>query len=242
VFLGGLLLTENQGAIFAAGVGTLFFVAIGMRFPEVRSRSLRQMWLVPVVALAGLIGVTAFANPFAKTLMDRVKTGSYLTSGGQRLANAKLAGAMLADNPLLGVGYMGYQTALPRYGGEKFFDLAHHDGGTANANNQFFQTVTDAGMLGLIATGALLFCAARVLLSVAKRTGDRFLSTFYLAAFIWLLAQIFGNLAAVWLIPSSFVARFLWITLGIAVAIQKLLPDETTDRSAIRDLPQLAPT
>jgi hypothetical protein len=36
-----------------------------------------------------------------------------------------------------------------------------------------------------------------------------FLSTFYLAVFIWLLAEVFGNLAAVWLAPSCYVARLL---------------------------------
>ena len=238
-FLGGIVLTAGLGAIFAAGVSTLLFFAIGMRFPEVRARSLRKLWLIPVVALAGIVGVTALANPFAKTLLDRVTTGSYVTSGGQRLANAKLAGAMLADNPLLGVGYMGYQGALSHYGGEQYFNLAHQDGGTANANNQFFQTLTDSGLLGLLATAALLFFAARVLLGVAKRTHDPFLSTFYLGAFLWLLAQIFGNLAAVWLIPSSFIARFLWITLGIAVAIQKLSAGETNPRQMPRIAPQL---
>ena len=93
----------------------------------------------------------------------------------------------------------------------------------------------------MLATAALLFFAARVLLGVAKLTHDPFLSTFYLGAFLWLLAQIFGNLAAVWLIPSSFVARFLWITLGIAVAIQKLSADETNDRQMAHRAPQLVP-
>ena len=234
VFLGGILLTAGLGAIFGAGVGTLLFLVIGMQFAQVRELAVRRLWLLPLFALAGVIGVTVLAKPFVKTLTDRVSSGSYASSGGQRVANAKLAGAMLADNPLLGVGYMGYEAALPHYGGEKFFDLTHHDGGTANANNQFLQSLTDAGLLGLIATGALVFCAARLLLTVAKRSEDRFLSIFYLAAFIWLLAQVLGNLAAVWLIPSSFIARFLWIILGTAVAIQRLLPISERENADVR--------
>ena len=42
------------------------------------------------------------------------------------------------------------------------------------------------------------------------------------ASFIWLLALVLGNQAAVWLIPSSYVARLLWVLLGIAVAVQRL--------------------
>jgi len=41
----------------------------------------------------------------------------------------------------------------------------------------------------------------------------------YLAAFIWLLAQVFGNLAAVWLSPSCYRRTgLLWIMLGVGIA------------------------
>ena len=241
VFLSGILLTAGLGAIFAAGVSTVLFLVIGPQFAQVRALALRRLWLLPLVALAGVVGVTVFAKPVAKTLMDRMNSGSYASSGGQRMANAKLAGAMLTDNPLLGVGYMGYEAVLAHYGGAKFFDLTHHNGGTANANNQFLQALTDAGLLGLIATGALVFCAARLLLRLARRSEDRFLSKFYIAALLWLLSQVFGNLAAVWLIPSSYIARFLWIILGIGVAVQKLLASETADQRAVQESPQLVP-
>ena len=240
-FLGGILLTAGIGAIFAAGLGTVLFLAIGTQFADVRALALRRLWLLPLFALAGVAGVTVFARPLVKTLVDRVESGSYASSGGQRVATAKLAGAMIEDNPLLGVGYMGYEAALPHYGGAKLFDLTHHDGGTANANNQFLQALTDAGLLGLLATGALVFCAARLLLRVAQGSDDRFLSTFYIAALLWLLAQVFGNLAAVWLIPSSYIARFLWIILGIGVAVQKLPASETAARRALQESPQLVP-
>ncbi len=131
---------------------------------------------------------------------------------------------MIADNPLGGVGYMGYEPALAKYRGEKFFDLAHPDGATANANNQFLQSLTDAGLPGLLAFAWLVICAARLLRELAGRCEDRFLATFYRGGFIWLLAQVFGNLAAVWLIPSSYVARFLWIILGTGTAVMKLMP------------------
>ena len=153
------------------------------------------------------------------------------SSANQRIASATNAVAMIVDNPLFGVGYMGYQSALDRYGGDKFFDLGHLDGATANANNQFLQTLTDGGVPGLAAFLLLVFCAARLLLKIATQSDDPFLSTFYLAAFIWLLAQVFGNLAAVWLAPSCYVARLLWIILGIGVAIQRLVPAALTRQS-----------
>jgi O-antigen ligase len=132
---------------------------------------------------------------------------------------------MILDNPVLGVGYMGYERALEGYGGDAYFDLHHPDGGTANANNQILQALTDGGVVGLLAFAVLIIVAARLFLQVAARSEDRFLSTYYLAAFLWLLTQVFGNLAAVWLTPGSYIARLLWIILGIGVALAQLLPE-----------------
>jgi hypothetical protein len=83
----------------------------------------------------------------------------------------------------------------------------------------------------LLAFGWFAFCAARVLHGVSARHDDRFLRTFFLASFLWLLAQIFGNQAAVWLVPGSYVARFLWIILGTGIAVARLLPSSQTESS-----------
>ena len=240
-FLGGILLTAGLGSLFAAGLGTVFFLAFGTQSAEVRDFARRRLWLLPVFAFAGLAGLAIFAQPLAKTLLGRVGSGNFASSGGQRLASAQMAGAMIADNPLLGVGYMGYEHVLAHYGGDSVFDLTHLDGATANANNQFLQALTDGGVCGLLALAALVICAARLFRRVAALSEDRFVSTFFLAAFIWLLALVFGNLAAVWLNPSSYIARFFWIILGVAVAVQRLLARETADRRAPEESPELVP-
>ncbi|MDB6150111.1 MAG: hypothetical protein JWQ44_1559 [Chthoniobacter sp.] len=224
LFLGGILLTAGLGAVLATGVGTLFFLLFGTRTAAVRDFSRRKLWVLPLVALAGIFALAVFAKPLTATLFGRLGTGTYADSGAQRAVSASLAGAMIIDNPLLGVGYMGYERALANYGGPKYFDLTKPDGATANANNQILQALTDAGLFGLIALAALLVCAGRLFLRVAARCEDQFVSTFFVAVFIWLLAQVFGNIAAVWLNPSSFVARLLWVALGVAVAVARLLP------------------
>jgi O-antigen ligase len=144
------------------------------------------------------------------------------------MSSGSLAAAIIADNPLTGVGFLEYESALPRYGGERAFNLGHPDGATANANNQILQTLTDAGVPGLLAFAVLMFCAARLLRELGAQSQDRFLATFFLGAFVWLLAQICGNQAAVWVVPGSYVARFLWIILGMGVAVAKLLPSPRT--------------
>lgn len=241
LFLVGILLTAGLGATFAAVVGTALFVLFGTRTIPVQEFARRKLWLLPLVALLGLVAALIFAKPLTKTLLNRLSTGTYASSGAQRAVSARLAGAMMVDNPLLGVGYLGYENALAKYGGEKYFNLEKPDGAQANANNQILQSLTDSGVCGLLAFAAFVGCAARLFLRVATQRADPFLATFFLAAFLWLLTQLFGNLAAVWLNPGSFVARLLWITLGLAVAIQRLLPAQELAPVRTRVEPELVP-
>jgi O-antigen ligase len=233
VFLGGILLTAGIGAILGAGVATGLFLVFGSHTDVVRAYVRRNLWLFPLAGLAVMAGAFIFARPMVGTLVDRLTSGHYADSGGQRMASATVAVRMIEDNPLLGVGFMGYQPALQRYGGAEFFDLDHPDGSTANANNQLLQALTDGGIVGFIAFGALIFCIGRLFLRTARQCGDPFLATFYLAAFIWLLAQLFGNVAACWLIPSSYIARLLWILVGTAVAVARLVPETEAEGETI---------
>jgi O-antigen ligase len=224
LFLGGILLTGGLGAVVATCVGTALFIFFGLRTALVRDFALRLLVILPLLALLALVSLGLFTDSFGTTLRDRLTSGNYLDSGAQREASSKLAAPMILDNPLLGVGYMGYERALEHYGGDAYFDLEHPDGGTANANNQILQALTDGGIVGLLALAVLIIIAARLFLRVVARSDDRFLSTYFLAAFLWLLTQVFGNLAAVWLNPASFVARLLWVSLGVGVAVARLLP------------------
>jgi O-antigen ligase len=237
LFLGGILLTAGLGAMAATCVATALFFFLGLRTTLVRDFALRLLVFLPTLALAALVSLTLFTDSLGTTLRDRLTTGNYLESGAQRQACTKVASAMILDNPLLGVGYMGYERALERYGGDAYFDLEHPDGGTANANNQILQALTDGGIVGLLAFAVLITVAARLFLRVAVRSDDRFLSTYYLAAFLWLLTQVFGNLAAVWLNPASFVARLLWVSLGVAVAVARLLPVTQSNSTSSRPAP-----
>lgn len=236
-FLGGIVVTAGLGAIIASAVATLIFLPCAAKIAAARVFARRTVWLLPLLGFAVIVLAFGPALPLAKTLLDRFGRGDVSSSAGQRGASAKLAVVMALDNPLLGVGYMGYSASLERYGGDRFFNLSHPDGATANANNQFLQSLADGGLAGVIAFGALVICAARLLLTVARRSGDPFLRTFHLAAFIWLLAQVFGNLAAVWLVPSAYVGRLLWILLGIAVALERLLPATVSQKSPLARAP-----
>ncbi len=169
LFLGGILLTAGVGAMVATAFGTGLFLLFGTRTATVRAAGRRYAWLAPLLVLGAVLGLAGFAQPMAKTFLQRFTSGSYASSGSQRTASLRLAGRMIADNPLLGVGYMGYERALEKYGGGEYFDLAHPDGATANANNQIAQSLADAGVLGLIAFLGVVFAAGRLLLARRPR-------------------------------------------------------------------------
>ena len=92
--------------------------------------------------------------------------------------------------------------------------MSKRDGSTANANNQVLQTLTDSGLPGLAVLVGLLLSVARRFLAIALRRDQPVFSAFYHGALLWLLALVFGDLAAVWLLPS-FAVLVLWILLGM---------------------------
>jgi hypothetical protein len=224
LFAGGIVLTAGIGAIFGTAVATALYFLFGIDAGKLRTFFRRYLWLLPVLAFAGLVAGATVALPMAKTLLDRLQSGHFHESGQQRLASTRMAKTMFLSNPLSGVGFMGYPLALERYGGARYFDLAKIDGGSANANNQLLQSLTDSGVFGLLALVGIIVSAGRLFLKISARCENALLRIFFRASFVWLLAQVFGNLAAVWLVPSSYVARFLWVLLGIAVAAGRLLP------------------
>jgi hypothetical protein len=234
LFASGILLTAGIGATFGVGVATAIYLLLGRDAESLRRFARRWLWLAPLGVFAALIATATMARPLASTLIDRLSSGKFQQSGGQRKASATLALRMFTDNPLTGVGFMGYNAALERYGGKEFFSLAKVDGGSANANNQWLQVLTDSGMPGLCAFIGVVAAAATLFLRISRRCDDPWLRPGFRAACIWLLAQAFGNLAAVWLVPSSYIARFLWVLLGIAVAVGRLIPKPVENRTMLK--------
>ena len=221
LFAGGIVLTAGLGAVFGLGVATVLVVLFGWKKEVLHGFARRWLWIIPTLLLVLLVAVATVGRPLAATLLDRVQSGRFQESGGQRKATATMALRMIAANPLTGVGFLGYASALERYGGREFFNLDKIDGGTANANNQWLQALTDSGLPGLCAFVAVAATAALRLFRTGAGSADRSLQIFFRGAGLWLGTQLLGNLAAVWLVPSSYVARLLWVMLGIAIALTR---------------------
>ncbi len=221
IFAGGILLTAGLGAILGTVVATGLYLLGRRRLapsPGVLGRAGRWLTLATVAAAA-----IVYAGPMTETLRDRL-AGGHEQSAGQRLGTATVAGRMIGDNVFTGVGFMGFRLLVGRYGGEQFFDLDRPDGSTANANNQVLQSLTDSGLAGLVCLVVLVVVAVRLFHRVATTAGDPVVRVYFWTAMLWLLAQVLGNIAASWLTPSSFVALILWISIGLALGVDRLTP------------------
>jgi hypothetical protein len=225
MFAGGILLTAGLGAILGLVVATGLRLMARRQLVPPSGAGWRAVQMLAFLAVA-VAGIN-YAEAMTETLRERL-SGEHEESSGQRQATTTVAVAMIGDNIFSGVGFMGFRLAVGRYGGEEFFELDKPDGATANANNQVLQSLTDAGLAGLICLGALVLTAARLFYRVATRVEDPFLQVYFWAAMLWLLAQVFGNLVATWLTPSSFVALLLWISIGLALGVERLLPSHPT--------------
>ncbi len=218
-FAGGILLTAGLGAVLGMAVATALFLTVcaPQHLLEARrGRMLRLLFGFGVVAALALV----YAGPLTSTLRERLEA-QHEESGDQRLATVRVALAMIDDNLASGVGFLGFRLVIGRYGGSDYFDLTNPDGATANANNQALQALTDAGIAGLLALAILIFAAARVVYRAAALARDPLLRAYFWAVLLWILSQAFGNVAATWLTPSSFVATLFWINLGIAQAMNR---------------------
>ena len=99
---------------FATALGTAFFLLSARHAVAFVATMRRRAWVLPVVLVVGPLVGALYAGPFVRPLLDRLATGAYTSSGGQRLDSARAAVAMIRENPLLGVGYMGYERSLER--------------------------------------------------------------------------------------------------------------------------------
>ena len=224
--LGGILLTAGVGAMLSASAATVLFLLFAARSIAVREFLEKNLRVLPVLGIVCIVAALCAAQPVARMLRERAGSGSYANSGAQRVANATLAFAMIERHPVFGVGFMGYQAALASVGGAKYFDVTKRDGGTANANNQILQTLCDGGLAGFLAFLAVIAVAVRLCWRIAARSEDRFVQAFYLGALVWLIAEFFGNQGAVWLIPSSYVARLIWVIAGVGAALERFQEED----------------
>ncbi len=218
-FAGALLATGTRGAFVALAVGMIIIV-LQMRSELSLPKKKLAILLMVLVIFVSILVMWDFGG-------SRSRFAGYHFEAGltQRLITFELGARMFIDNIISGVGYTGFRHFALDYGAWEIFatQLYYSPNFIATAGNQFLQTATDAGILGLISFGYMSILFLRTLKKAAMKTVNQ-VHNLLVAGYVWLLSLLIGNLTAAWLLPGSLISYFLWIILGFALLNEKNLP------------------
>jgi len=230
VLIGSVLTTLSRGGLVALAAITLLTLVLPARRSIFRSPLQKAMVVLAVVAFAA-VGFRAVAGTFAPRLESMLSQGG----GSGRLILWQGAWTAVKEHPLTGLGYGGYQPvsndlifATPGVS-LSAYDL--HPNGQP-AHNAYLGTAAELGLPGLLLFAGLLLSTGRALRRAAARAR---------AAQAWQVARVANALTislAGWAISSIFLSsetsRPLWIIIGIALALPRLLArDEAGDAGGL---------
>jgi O-antigen ligase len=173
-----------------------------------------------VVAGFGAVAVTGSA------VTSRVESlNSADTTGSGRTALWRAAHTSIDERPLLGLGYGAFpdavQDLLRRTPGIDFRHIELHPDKGSEAHDVYISTLAELGAPGLVLLLGLLVATARELRRVAataRRAGAHLLAR---TADALLLSLAGWSVASLFLTTES--SRALWIVVGIAVALPRLV-------------------
>lgn len=136
-----------------------------------------------------------------------------------RLSESWVGWRMFADHPVLGVGWSNYPAHYQRYSRQLGFDSRLE---ARDAHNFYLEMAAESGLVGLIMFGLLLGFSFSGLVRTHKaltQSGYESDASLVKAYGIGLI----GYLTAAFFLHSAY-PRFLWLLLGIAMAVAQLAP------------------
>lgn len=148
-----LLLTQSRGGLLAY-VGILFLAACML--PQTRAARLRWAAVMVLFSLSGWL--------FAGMIFQRLSGVDSFTEV-TRLAIWAGAGLLFAGNPLLGVGYGNFKTALASA-------IAVPDGLMLDAHNLYMELLAETGVIGFAAFTVLVITCLRQARRMFRQTGE----------------------------------------------------------------------
>lgn len=228
----------SRGGLVALAAVTLLTFALPAR--TVFRSGLQKAALVVVVAVGAALAYQAAATELAPRL-EALLGGD--TTGSGRTAIWMAARTSIEERPVLGLGYGAFPHALNdlilRTPG---VDLRHYelrpDG--QEAHNVFISTTADLGLPGLVILVGLLVSTGRTLRRTARdaaAAGRTFLARIANAL---VLSLVGFTVASLFL--STETSRALWILVGLAVALPRLVAEPAPEARLLETGPSvLAP-
>ncbi len=209
----GLVLTYSRGAWVGTGAGLLALL------PSLR----KGAWILPGAILAG-----TFATSGA--VLERL--GSITTAGSDPAVTSRFdimraSLGLVAENPLLGVGFGNFQEAYGDLMVRNLPLLSYSLEVPPQAHNLFVNLAAEVGLVGLVAFVALLVVGFHKALKV-HRAGDLRTRTLALGMAAGLGATLVHNLVDV-TVYQGFVAVLFFSYLGVLDAADRMDGSDGTD-------------
>lgn len=219
-----ILLTGTRGALISLSFGIL--LVLFQSFSNKNSRNRLINSIASIIILTSIIATILFSTSYGQNAVDRfVSIFQGEDALHQRRVAIQLGLQIYSDNPILGVGYLGFNRLSQTYNfGRNFAVDTDVNRGTFTTQNQYVQAATDAGTFGLITLVVFLYYLLRELKRQQYKVSDKY-SRDMIVAFSWAGAMIFGNQAAVWILPTNITGYLFFLIMGLSLILpKKLLP------------------
>lgn len=213
-----ILSTGTRGAILSVALGVLWLIIQMIVRRQEYYRIQFRVILISLLVLASSISFL-YSSYGENTLVRLGEALQNQDSLYQRKIAIQLGVAIYFDNPVLGVGYLGFNRLGEAYNFNRYTAIGGDaQRGLFTAQNQFVQTATDAGTLGLFFLLLLLWMLFRELKRGYLRV-EKVYEPDLIAATAWLIALVLGNQAAVWILPATITGYIFALVMGLSLAL-----------------------
>jgi len=231
VIVAAVFWSLSRGGLIALGAVVLVVLLLPWR---TFFRSPRQKLVVLLVLVVAIFGAYQLTSQALSARVEQVFTSEGSTGSG-RLNAWRAAYTSIHERPFLGLGFGGFEPSanqlMLRTSGVDLTNFRLRENGLF-AHSAYIETVAELGFLGLVLFVGLLCSTAISIWRVsmaAERVGSLYVTRLANALLIglagWGVSSIF---------LSSETSRSIWIIIGIALALPKLLDEDvgTIDRTA----------
>lgn len=175
-----------------------------------------------VIVLLGIKYIYLFILPvliyFIPTVSTRVKDISDTTQNLSRIVIWQLAGLIIKDHPILGVGNGNYPKNLTDY--KNVINKIDYDfANLVHPHNAFLKAYCELGLLGLISFTGLIISSFFAVYKFIKNRSDDFYNWFYTGVLVSLFSMVSMNLLDSFF-SSPKVIVYYFIVLGVCEGIR----------------------
>ena len=221
VHLGALLLTATRGAVLCLAFGLLAYFLI-VASGRIRSTVNRMRWSIAAVA----VGCVVWLSPASAVLMGRLSSDSSLSL---RPMAMQMGIEAVQEHPLLGTGFNGFANSRPAVALD-WLDPTLTKNALSRTTNQYVQTAADGGVIAFACLVLFVFCTARNALRVI---GWPSATPQLVAANLWLISVLAGNLGALWFLANTASGFFIFAVAGLAAKASALVVEQTAPRGRL---------